>query len=312
MTRFWRTNFRPDVGLRLLLISGFLLLLGGLFVQFIGRSSDPATATVRDQKINLALRRTAHNLLRAAGDSTSRIPPVQQINEQTFRLQLGHAFDYNRLPGLLQASFRVHQVSGPYDVAVLDCVTDELQVGYTVTDLTGKESVPCAGRSLNAGCHVLQVTFTAPLSGSQTASPTPVWPLATLGSLLIGLLAVVWYRAANAPPTVVPAEPALPDTKLLRFGQSSLDLNNQTLTTDEYQHKLTYREAKLLRVLVNHANQVLEREQILRLVWEDEGVTVGRSVDVFVSRLRKLLSHDPSVQIVAVHGVGYRLTIESQ
>ncbi|MBK8042565.1 MAG: response regulator transcription factor [Haliscomenobacter sp.] len=91
------------------------------------------------------------------------------------------------------------------------------------------------------------------------------------------------------------------------FGQSRLDVAGQVLECGGLRQDLTFREAKLLRLFVTHSGQLLEREFILTQVWADEGVLVGRSVDVFVSRLRKKLSADPSVSIVAVHGVGYRL-----
>ncbi len=63
---------------------------------------------------------------------------------------------------------------------------------------------------------------------------------------------------------------------------------------------------------LNHPNQLLGRDLILQSVWGDEGITVGRSADVFVSRLRKLLQHDPTLRIASVHGVGYRLEIHSE
>ena len=91
------------------------------------------------------------------------------------------------------------------------------------------------------------------------------------------------------------------------FGNSRLDPGNQTLISGASRHALTYREAKLLHLFASHPNQLLERDFILQSVWEDEGIIVGRSVDVFVSRLRKLLRDDPGVRIVAVHGVGYRM-----
>ena len=64
---------------------------------------------------------------------------------------------------------------------------------------------------------------------------------------------------------------------------------------------------KLLAFFARHPDQVLQRDEILQQVWADEGVLVGRSLDMFVSRLRKKLAGDPTVSIVAVHGVGYRL-----
>ena len=88
-----------------------------------------------------------------------------------------------------------------------------------------------------------------------------------------------------------------------------MDVENQLLYSANTQHNLTFREAKLLHLFIKHQNQVLDRDFILKSVWEDEGVTVGRSIDVFVSRLRKLLQEDTSLKIAAVHGVGYRLEV---
>lgn len=294
---------------RVLAVSGLLLFSGLLFTQFSGVVLPPKTPYPVGN-VNLALRRTADRLLRAGGDSTSRIPAVQQANPQTFRIQLGRTFDYERLPRLLQESFQLHRITAAYDVAVLDCATGTLQLGYTVSDLLNDHIVPCVGRSRTAGCYVLQVTFAA---ASPADQPGTRWPILTLGGLLTCLVVVVWYRKKTSQP--IPEQLPLSDPPAsleLHFGRSFLDVTNQTLITDSHQHNLTYREAKLLRLLVNHPNQLLERDQILKLVWEDEGVTVGRSVDVFMSRLRKLLHDDPTVKIVAVHGVGYRLEIQSQ
>ncbi len=302
---------------RLVSVSLFLGLVVVLFVQWIGspvRTDDSR----QSEKINLALRRTAHHLLRSAGDSTSRIPAVQQLDPRTFRVQLARSFDYDKLPGLLRQSLAVHRITNGYDVAVLDCATNQLQLGYTMADLLGKDSekdsVACGGRSMAAGCYVLQVSFDTPLAAAQ---PKPFWPLLALGGLLTGFLVLVWRQqtaSIRLPENPVGGQaqpdPAPESTTLIRFGQSCLDVNNQVLTVGGQAHNLTYREAKLLRVLVYHANQVMERDRILELVWEDEGITVGRSVDVFVSRLRKLLVNDPLIKMAAVHGVGYRLEVQ--
>jgi len=301
--------------LRRVLTGGACLLgLALLFAQFIGATPDvlSSEARSRDDNINLALRRTAHHLLREAGDSTSRILPVQRAGPHTFRLRLTQAFDYDTLPALLQASFRLHRIAEAYDVAVLDCTTGQVQLGYSVTDLMDDKPVPCSGRARRAGCYTLQVTLAPP------AAPAPRthtgWLLA-VGGLLVGLLYMSWQRAV-APQTIVstqtiPAEPADVNPDQVHFGNTVLDLGRQTIRTAGTEQNLTYREAKLLRLLVQHANRVLERDAILKAVWEDEGITVGRSVDVFVSRLRKLVQADPTVRIVAVHGVGYRLEVRT-
>lgn len=302
------TTPKPKLIGRLVAGSVFLLLVGFLFAQFTSNVPDESsrsTATNRSEKINLALRRTADLLLRAAGDSTSRIPAVEQLNEQTFRLALGRALNYNKLPYLLQQSLQLHKITGTYDVAVLDCMTRKLQLGYSVNDLVGHKPIACVGRSTTGGCYVLQLTFDQP---TPAKTQTPLWPFAAASGLVVGMLVMAWRRSAQVRSSTEPTEVNMPNQ--LRFGQSCLDLGSQTLTAGSEQHNLTYREAKLLRLLVNHPNQVLERDRILKLVWEDEGVTVGRSLDVFISRLRKLLHNDPSVKIAAVHGVGYRLDVQ--
>jgi len=96
---------------------------------------------------------------------------------------------------------------------------------------------------------------------------------------------------------------------ILQFGQSTLDIANQKLLIQNSSKDLTYRETKLLQLFCRNQNKLLERDLILKAVWEDEGVLVGRSVDVFVSRLRKLLKEDETVKIVNVHGVGYRFEV---
>lgn len=91
------------------------------------------------------------------------------------------------------------------------------------------------------------------------------------------------------------------------IGQSRLNPASMILECQGIRHQLTYREAKLLRLFAAHPNQLLERDQIMQQVWGEEGVQVGRSIDMFVSRLRKKIKEDSSVGIVAVHGVGYRM-----
>ena len=91
------------------------------------------------------------------------------------------------------------------------------------------------------------------------------------------------------------------------FGKSLLDFNNQLLSINEKTTKLTNKEARLLKILVQHKNQVIERDLIMKTIWEDDGYFVARSMDVFISKLRKYLAPDTSLAIKNVHGVGYRL-----
>lgn len=262
------------------------------------------------KKVNLALRRTAHHLLIEKGDSTSRILPVKQLKTTTFLVRLEHPFDYGRLPALLQQSLAIHKITDNYDVSVQNCVGGELQLGYNFLDLTERNEVPCGGRKQEPGCYTLQVSFnTAESHGQQAAGWLP-W---ALGFLLVGGAYVAWQQSTQK--STLPA----PDTSntdaqagIIQIGQTTFNVSNQSLTIAGLTHTLTYRETKLLDLFSRHPNQLLERDFILKSVWEDEGIIVGRSVDVFVSRLRKLLHPDPTVRIVAIHGVGYRLDVQQE
>ncbi len=90
-------------------------------------------------------------------------------------------------------------------------------------------------------------------------------------------------------------------------GNCSLDHNNQILIIDDQDRSLTKREADLLKFFIERKNQVVQRSQILEQIWGEDDYFLGRSLDVFISRLRKYLKPDPSIKIENIHGVGFRL-----
>ena len=287
-----------------------LVLVGFLFSQLTRpvAAEGETEGTRLARSANLALRRTAHILLRQQGDSTSHIAPVQQINDHTFTIRLEKAFAYDKIPALLHQSLELHDIGTPYDVAVLDCTHGEMQLGYSFYDLKSPEGVACSGRVQEEGCHTLQVTFNSSVTAA--AAPLNPWWAGGLGFLLGGL---VWYRVASSRKPAEAPEPlvAQENGRLMHLGQTTFDPANQSLVVAGTCHALTYRETKLLRLFAEHPNQLLERSFILNSVWGDEGIIVGRSADVFVSRLRKLLQSDSTLRISTIHGVGYRLEVLS-
>ncbi len=91
------------------------------------------------------------------------------------------------------------------------------------------------------------------------------------------------------------------------IGRYQFDSVRQTLTYEEQQLMLSHRESELLRHLCINRNQVLERGQVLRELWGDDSVFNGRSMDVFITKIRRHLQQDATVQIVNVRGIGYKL-----
>jgi DNA-binding response OmpR family regulator len=83
------------------------------------------------------------------------------------------------------------------------------------------------------------------------------------------------------------------------------------LTTEHKNIALSEKETKALKIFAENINQIVEREQLMKAIWEDEGIVViSRNVDVLVSKLRKKLSDDNSFKFINVHGRGYKFIIE--
>lgn len=270
------------------------------FVWFLG-TSNVVQKKLPSENVNLALRRTAHLLLKDVGDSISLIPPVQQINSTTWLIKIEQPFSYEKLPTFLQQSFDIHKINQDYNVAILACNDGTLLLGYNFQDYFQTKEIPCSGRDDSKECRNIQVSFLNE-EKNQQHFPLIGWFFATFLAIILYYLGQkMWYKK-NESPTIEAQE-----TSFVSFGQSRFDVANQSLICGSIIHSLTYREAKLLNLFVQNQNQVLERSFILENVWADEGILVGRSLDMFVSRLRKMLRDDASIQLTAIHGVGYRM-----
>ena len=97
------------------------------------------------------------------------------------------------------------------------------------------------------------------------------------------------------------------DRTVLTVGKFELDHKNLSLVMGEDSRKLTQREADLLKFLIENKNQVVQRGMILEKIWGENDYFLGRSLDVFISRLRKYLKTDTTLKIENIHGVGFRL-----
>lgn len=93
------------------------------------------------------------------------------------------------------------------------------------------------------------------------------------------------------------------------IGKYDFDYTQQMISIDGQQQKLSTKEAELLRLLCLHKNEVLTREEALLNIWHDDNYFNGRSMDVFLSKIRKYLREDPAVEIINVHGRGYKLLV---
>ena len=93
----------------------------------------------------------------------------------------------------------------------------------------------------------------------------------------------------------------------IEIGNYTFDFTKQTLHLDELIINLTHREAELLSLLIENKNEILDRSIVLKKIWGTDDFFNGRSMDVFITKLRKKLNLDPNIQIINVRGQGYKL-----
>ncbi|MEO8235092.1 MAG: response regulator transcription factor [Flavobacterium sp.] len=91
-------------------------------------------------------------------------------------------------------------------------------------------------------------------------------------------------------------------------GKYQFDTKNYVISTSSEKIKLTERESELLKLFLDHKNVVLKREEILKILWGDDNYFMGRSLDVFISRLRKILANENGITIENLHGIGFRFS----
>nr|WKN37184.1 winged helix-turn-helix domain-containing protein [Tunicatimonas sp. TK19036] len=99
------------------------------------------------------------------------------------------------------------------------------------------------------------------------------------------------------------------EAPLVEIGSFTFDQAQQQLTIQDETRELTQREALLLEYLQSRRNEVVRRESILKAIWGEDNYFAGRSLDVFISRLRKYLQQDSSILIENIHGVGFRFAV---
>lgn len=106
------------------------------------------------------------------------------------------------------------------------------------------------------------------------------------------------------------SQKSIPSEKsVYEIGKYQFDINNFILFNESEKITLTQREAELLRLFLDNKNSVLKREQILTSLWGTDDYFMGRSLDVFISRLRKILANESGISIENLHGIGFRFSV---
>ena len=126
--------------------------------------------------------------------------------------------------------------------------------------------------------------------------------------MLIGLF--VYIRKKKRKPLKDDSGPV--DPNMISIGNYRFDTLNSELLFENQKTELSAKESDLLLLLYHAVNTTVEREVILKDIWADDGDYIGRTLDVFISKLRKKLEDDTNVKIVNIRGIGYKLVLNGK
>jgi hypothetical protein len=286
-----------------LLVSGCLLFT---LLAFVG-IRDEETPLEAEREI-MVMRNIAHEVLRHTGDSSSRVLPITQLTKNEFLISFQSSFSFkpDSLVAVIDRQIALHELPGDYVVKVLDCKTEDVIYGYAIFKSKHNDIVPCLGRVQPEKKYCINIKF----AQSQNAYTKPYLIGGIL--LLLGIMILGFFRIRKRKIATTPVEQAIdvhPAETSIAIGAYRFFPAEQTLSYYDEKIILTQKEAKLLGIFAVAPNQVIDRNRLQKEVWEDEGVIVGRSLDMFISRLRKKLEQDPSVKLANIHGKGYKLEI---
>ncbi|MGB8195310.1 MAG: winged helix-turn-helix domain-containing protein [Chitinophagaceae bacterium] len=250
------------------------------------------------------LRRIGHEILLQSGDRTSRVLPVKKINENEYQISFENAFTFQpeSLVNITRRWFAKAPHARDYVVNIMNCGNSTVAYGYAISNNKKDDIVACIGREQPRACYMINVKFKR--TGINTAKNRYL-----LGSL--SLLAVAGFIFLR------PVKPkrALPEvqdtTGTFNLGSVLFDSESRKLVIDGKTIDLTVTETRVLLIFALSPNETIERSRLQKEIWEDEGVIVGRSLDMFISKLRKKLELDPNIKIVVIRGKGYKLEINS-
>lgn len=268
-----------------------------------------------DKHLEVVLRTIGHQLLLHSKDSTSRVLPVTAINEHTFQISFENSFGFtpDTLMNLVHQQLAKTNMPKDYIVSVNDCAENKTVFAYEM-NMFGGDLKPCGGRKQKAGCYLIRIEFLAEKPFNYAWLLAAFIPLTFMGFYLNRRQNKRPLKSENASanegkPPISNNDKTVPEVlECKQFGNFIFDETKGTLRINDATIELSDKEMKALSIFASNQNLVVERDRLRKEIWEDEGVVViNRNVDVLVSKLRKKLSGDPSVQIVNVHGKGYKL-----
>lgn len=287
------------------------LLLLSLFLQ-TGFTVAADTLDAPDTRQLIGLRKIGHFLLLSAGDSTSRIMPVRKNKKGEYQVNFEKPFRFvpDSLAEIVTRLSANQELSENYTLSMYEAGTDHMIYGFTSDDIA-KAKVPCIGRAMPYRNYEIRVQYFSDALFEQKLS-LPLVPSLLSAVFIFGSVAGfgLYRHQQSRKNTGRIAAAESNETTSIAIGKYVFNPDAQLLNYGNEIIPLTPKEQTLLTIFLKSPNQVIDRNLLLKLGWEDEGVITGRSLDMYVSKLRKKFAKDESVDFKNVHGKGYSLSFK--
>lgn len=293
---------RKNIYLNMKTLYLFGLLAFVLCTGFLVFSVNPSDKRFTESKINIIFRQVGHRLLLQAGDSTTRVLPVERFGENEYRITFESPLTFipDSLIQIVGDMITRNQLPKDYIVSVVECGKERIIFGYAMLEAEHQSIVPCTDRQTPENCYTIIIQF-------KVESTRSVLPYYLVAGALLALTGM--YIQQRRKKLTEKNETIREEELDLPIGRYRLDVNNMILKLDGVKNSLSTKETKLLSIFALSPNVIIDRGRLQKEVWEDEGVIVTRSLDMYISKLRKKLEGDPQVKLVNVHGRGYKLEI---
>lgn len=281
------------------ILIGFSIITIGILVSAVSFSNKKNE--IPGNHLEVVLRDIGHQLLLSAKDSSSRVLPIKKLNENTYQISFQNNFSFisDTLINIVEREFQKNALAKDYIVNLRNCEQKESVFAFEINNKTGNLT-PCTGRKLETGCYIIEIDLL------KTNKFSLYWLLLMIIPLsIIGFYLKDNFRKKDEPASIID------DEQYTQLGHFKFYADNNVLKIENRSISLSEQESKALRIFAENINQVVEREKLMKEIWEDKGVVViSRNVDVLVSKLRKKLSDDSAIKFINIHGRGYKFIIE--
>ncbi|CAA9203725.1 hypothetical protein FLA105534_04906 [Flavobacterium bizetiae] len=256
---------------------------------------------IENPKNEIVLREIGHELLNSSKDSNSKVMPIKILSANEFQISFENEFSFipDSLVAIVQKNIERSTFPRDYSVNVSKCSNKEIIYGFLIS-LENKENIiPCIGRSIPSNCYRITIKFIPKSISFFNKGFT------FLLIIILGLSILFWCIFRKKEKIIHKKE----STKNIQIGKYFFHYEQHYIEYQSDKFLLTSKESKLLYIFFSSPNKIIDREALQKEVWENNGVIVTRSLDMFISKLRKKLDKDPLVNIVNIHGIGYKLEV---